>query len=74
VPIDFKVTAPLGSFKHLNHLTFPSQHRPVFVDKGIQPPEWWKHTEIMTVFDKIMADKVRRRFLALLMFSTKSPT
>jgi hypothetical protein len=58
VPIDFKVTAPLGAFKHLNHLTFPGHHKPVFVDQGMQPPEWWKHTELMIAFDKIMADKV----------------
>jgi hypothetical protein len=58
VPIDFKVTAPLGAFKHLNHMSFPGHHKPVFVDQGMSPPEWWKHTELMSVFDKIMIDKV----------------
>jgi len=61
VPIDFKVTAPLGAFKHLNHMSFPGHHKPVFVDQGMSPPEWWKHTELMSVFDKIMIDKVCQR-------------
>jgi len=52
------VTAPLGAFKHLNHMSFPGHHKPVFVDQGMSPPEWWKHTELMSVFDKIMIDKV----------------
>lgn len=58
VPIDFKVSNPMGCFQHLNRLQFPGGRKPKYVGQAMAPPPWWRQTEIMTAFDKIMADKV----------------
>jgi hypothetical protein len=62
----------MGAFKPLNHIIFPSHYRPDFVDQGIQPPEWWKQTELMIAFDKIMGDKVSLGIHQILTCSTRS--
>lgn len=60
VPIDFKVSSPMGVFQHLNRLRFAGERKPKFVGQAMSPPSWWRQTEVMTAFDKIMADKVYR--------------
>ena len=32
--------------------------RPGFLGERLRPPTWWRYTEVITAFDKIMIDKV----------------
>ena len=55
--MEFKVSYPSGSFRNLNSVNYGSW-RPAYLGERLRSPPWWKHAEVISVFDKIMRDKV----------------
>ena len=58
IPIEFKVSYPRGHFRNFNKFIHGSQ-RPSFLGERLRAPAWWKQTEVISAFDKVMHDKVR---------------
>ena len=55
--MEFKVSYPGGSFRNLNCIIHGSG-RPPYLGDRLRSHPWWSHAEVITVFDKIMRDKV----------------
>jgi len=68
IPSEFKVSYPKGSFRNFNRFVHETA-RPSYLGEGMRVPSWWKHTDVITVFDKIMLDKVTLAFCSLNVWS-----
>ena len=55
--MEFKISYPKGAFRNFNRFVH-GHHRPTYLGERLKPPSWWKQTEIITAFDKVMHDKV----------------
>nr|XP_019008347.1 uncharacterized protein I206_06906 [Kwoniella pini CBS 10737]OCF47128.1 hypothetical protein I206_06906 [Kwoniella pini CBS 10737] len=59
IPMEFKVSYPKGNFRNLNKFTYKGD-RPHYLGERLKPPSWWRHEAIISVFDKILADKHKK--------------
>lgn len=57
MPVEFKISYPRGAFRNINRMVYGNE-RPAFLGERLKPPQWWKQTEIISAFDKVMLDKV----------------
>ncbi|EIW71142.1 hypothetical protein TREMEDRAFT_27360, partial [Tremella mesenterica DSM 1558] len=59
IPMEFKVSYPTSAFRNFNKIyNTRDQERPRYLGDRFKPPGWWKHAEVLSVFDKVMHDKV----------------
>ncbi|WWD07517.1 hypothetical protein V865_005618 [Kwoniella europaea PYCC6329] len=59
IPIEFKVSYPKGNFRDFNRFTYKGE-RPHYLGDRLKAPSWWRHEAIISVFDKILADKHKK--------------
>ncbi|WWD00736.1 hypothetical protein V866_007671 [Kwoniella sp. B9012] len=59
IPMEFKVSYPKGNFRNFNRFTYKGE-RPHYLGDRLKAPSWWRHEAIISVFDKILADKHKK--------------
>ncbi|WWC86769.1 uncharacterized protein L201_001648 [Kwoniella dendrophila CBS 6074] len=59
VPMEFKVSYPKGNFKNFNKFNHKGE-RPNYLGERLKAPGWWRHEAVVSVFDKILADKHKK--------------
>ncbi|OCF58670.1 hypothetical protein L486_03160 [Kwoniella mangroviensis CBS 10435] len=59
IPMEFKVSYPKGNFRNFNRFTYKGE-RPHYLGERLKAPSWWRHEAIISVFDKILADKHKK--------------
>nr|XP_031858204.1 uncharacterized protein CI109_006347 [Kwoniella shandongensis]KAA5525276.1 hypothetical protein CI109_006347 [Kwoniella shandongensis] len=59
IPMEFKVSYPKGNFRNFNRLNYKGE-RPSYLGERVRAPVWWKHETVLSVFDKILADKHKK--------------
>ncbi|WVQ69409.1 uncharacterized protein L199_007626 [Kwoniella botswanensis] len=59
IPMEFKVSYPKGNFRNFNRFTCKGE-RPHYLGERLKAPSWWRHEAIISVFDKILADKHKK--------------
>lgn len=57
VPFEYRVSFPKGAFRNINRVNH-GPVRPRYLGERLLPPDWWNQSAVISVFDKIMADKV----------------
>lgn len=57
VPFEYRVSFPKGAFRNINRVNH-GPIRPRYLGERLHPPDWWNQNAVISVFDKIMADKV----------------
>lgn len=57
VPFEYRVSFPKGAFRNINRVSH-GPVRPRYLAERLLPPDWWNRDAVISVFDKIMADKV----------------
>ncbi|WVQ98203.1 hypothetical protein IAU59_005325 [Kwoniella sp. CBS 9459] len=59
IPMEFKVSYPKGNFRNFNRFTYKGE-RPHYLGERLKAPSWWRHEAVISVFDKILADKHKK--------------
>ncbi|WVF69649.1 hypothetical protein IAT40_004428 [Kwoniella sp. CBS 6097] len=59
IPMEFKVSYPKGNFRNFNRFTYKGE-RPHYLGDRLKAPSWWRHEAVISVFDKILADKHKK--------------
>ena len=73
IHMEFKVSYPKGCFRNLNRIT-SAGNRPPYLGERLRAPSWWRQSEVMAVFDKILLDKVTHCADRNLTFQHKKPS